>query len=198
MSEISAEKVKALREKTGLGMMKCKEALLASGGDDEKAIEYLRKQGLKTADKKSGRATEQGWIGSYVHSNGKVGVLVEVACESDFVAKGDDFQGLLKDLCLQITAMKPLAVGPDDVPEKIKESERAIYREQVKDKPDNIVEKILDGKMKAFYKERCLLQQEFVKDSSQTVQDMVTAVIAKVGENITVRRFVRMEFGAEA
>ena len=194
---IPAEAVKALREKTGLGLMKCKEALIASNGDEEKAIEYLRKQGLKTADKKSGRDTKQGWIGSYVHTNGKVAAMVEVACESDFVAKGDVFQALIKDLAMHIVAAKPLSVTPEEIPEEVKEKERAIFREQMKDKPANMLDKIVEGKMKSFYKERCLLQQEFVKDTTQTVEDLVTAVIAKLGENITVVRFVRLEFGAE-
>jgi len=192
---ISAEVVKALRDKTGLGMMKCKEALVASDGDQEKAIEYLRKQGLKTADKKAGRATQQGAIGSYIHANGKIGVLVELACETDFVAKSDDFQALLKDLCMQVAATSPLAVTPDGIPQQVKDKEREIYAEQMKDKPARVLDKIIEGKLKAFYQERCLLHQPFVKEPERTVEEVIKAAIAKLGENIAVKRFCRMQLG---
>jgi len=194
---ITAAAVKALRDKTGQGMMKCKEALQACDGDEEKAIDYLRKLGLKTVDKKSTRATEQGAIGHYIHGDGKIGVLVEIACESDFVAKGDDFRTLLKDLCMQVAATDPIAVRPEEIPDDVVKREREIYRDQMKDKPAAIIEKIVDGKLKAFYKERCLMQQQFVKDTSLSVEDVVNAVIAKLGENITVKRFCRMELGGE-
>ena len=194
---ITAAAVKALREKTGQGMMKCKEALKACDGDEEKAVDYLRKLGLNTADKKSSRATKQGAIGHYIHGDGKIGVLVEIACESDFVAKGDDFRALLKDVCMQVAAADPIAVRPEELSAEVVEKEREIYRELMKDKPANIIDKIVDGKLNAFYKERCLMQQQFVKDSSQSIADVINAAIAKLGENITIRRFCRMELGGE-
>jgi elongation factor Ts len=191
----SAAQVKQLREMTNIGMMKCKEALEATNGDLDKAVEYLRKQGLKTAEKRAGRETSEGFIASYIHSNGKIGVLVELKCESDFVARGDDFRQLGRDLCMQVAATKPIAVSRDQVPADVVERERDIYREQVKDKPPQAVEKILEGKLTAFYKERCLLDQPFVKDPKTSVEDLIKSLIAKLGENITVGRVVRLELG---
>jgi elongation factor Ts len=192
---ITAAAVKQLREMTGIGMMKCKEALQATDGDIEKAVEYLRKQGLKTAEKKAGRETSEGVIGSYIHSNNKIGVLVEVRCETDFVARGDDFAQLCRDLAMQIAATKPIAVSREEVPADVLEKERDIYREQFKDKPPQAIEKIVEGKLGAFFKERCLLDQPFVKEPKTSVADHIKSVVAKVGENISVARFVRFELG---
>ena len=192
---ITSEAVKQLRERTGIGMMKCKEALEATGGDTEKAIEYLRKQGLKSADKRAGRETSQGVIASYVHSNNKIGVLVEVKCETDFVARNEEFRQFARDLCMQVAATRPVAISQDQVPATVVEKEREIYREQVKDKPPQAVEKIVEGKLQAFFKERCLLDQPFVKDPKMTVTDLLKSLIAKLGENIAISRFVRMELG---
>jgi len=193
--QISAEKVKELREKTGLGMMKCKEALQKSAGDFEKAIDYLRKQGLATAEKKSARATNEGRIFSYVHTNHKIAVLVEINCETDFVAKSDDFKQLGKDIAMQVAAATPLAVSRDDVPTALVEKEKEIYKEQVKGKPENIIDKIVDGKLNAYFKDVCLLDQAFIKDPDTTIEAIIKAIIAKTGENITVRRFTRYELG---
>jgi len=192
---ITADLVKQLREITGIGMMKCKEALQATGGDIEKAVDHLRKQGLRSADKKAGRETAEGVIASYIHSNNKIGVLVELKCETDFVARSDDFRQLGRDLCMQVAATKPLCVSRDEVPEDVLERERDIYREQFKDKPAQAVDKIIEGKLVAFFKERCLLDQPFVKDPKTSVADHVKAAVAKLGENITVTRFVRLEIG---
>ena len=197
MAEITAELVKKLREKTGLGMMQCKEALSASGGDIEKAVDWLRKKGLDAANKRTGRATNQGLIGHYIHVNGKIGVLVEVNCESDFVARSDDFKELVKNICMHVAATNPLAVSPDQVPADVVEREKAIYAEQVKGKPAQITEKIVEGKLKKFFAERCLLEQPYVKNTDVSVGDLVKEAIAKIGENITVRRFVRYEIGEE-
>jgi elongation factor Ts len=192
---VSAETVKQLREMTGIGMMKCKEALEATQGDIEKAVEHLRKLGLKTAEKRAGRETSEGVIASYIHSNSKIGVLLELKCESDFVARNDDFRQLGRDLCMQVAATRPLAVSKDQVPADLVEKEREIYREQVKDKPPQAVEKIVQGKLDAFFKERCLLEQPFVKDLKVTVADHIKSLIAKLGENIAVARFVRLQMG---
>lgn len=192
---ITSEQVKQLREMTGIGMMKCKEALEATGADFEKAVEYLRKQGLSTADRKAGRTTNEGCIASYIHSNSKIGVLVELKCETDFVARNEEFRQLARDLCMQVAATRPLGISTEDVPAAIVEKEREIYREQVKDKPPQVVEKIVEGKLAAFFRERCLLEQPFVKDPKVTVGDLVKGLVAKLGENLSVSRFVRMELG---
>ncbi|MBM4038638.1 MAG: translation elongation factor Ts [Planctomycetes bacterium] len=192
---VSAETVKQLREATGIGLMKCKEALEATGGDIEKAIEHLRKQGLKTAEKKAGRATSEGTIASYIHTNGKIGVLVELKCETDFVARNDDFRQLARDLCMQVAATRPAAVSRNQVPADLVAKEREIYAEQVKDKPPQAIEKIVQGKLDAFYKERCLLDQPFVKDPKTSIADHIKQLVAKLGENITVGRFVRLQMG---
>jgi elongation factor Ts len=195
---ISAQEVRKLRERTGQGMMECKRALEESGGDTEKAVDILRKKGLATAEKRSGRATAQGRIHSYIHHNGRVGVLLEVNCETDFVAKNEQFQALLSDLCLQICAAAPIAVRREEVPAALVERERAIAREQVTGKPANIVEKIVDGKLNKWYAERVLLEQPFVKDQDRTVKDVLTEAVAKTGENIVVQRFARFEVGETA
>ena len=195
---ISAQEVRKLRERTGQGMMECKRALEESGGDTEKAVDILRKKGLATAEKRSGRATAQGRIHSYIHHNGRVGVLLEVNCETDLVAKNEQFQALLSDLCLQICAAAPIAVRREEVPAALVERERAIAREQVTGKPANIVEKIVDGKLNKWYAERVLLEQPFVKDQDRTVKDVLTEAVTKTGENIVVQRFARFEVGETA
>ena len=195
--EITAALVRELREKTGIGMMKCKEALQATGGDMEKAVEHLRKQGIEAAGKRASRATDEGIIASYIHANSKIGVLVELRCESDFVARGDDFRQLGRDLCMQVAASGPAYIRRDEVPERVIEKEKEIYREQFKDKPERALEGILRGKLNAFYKAACLLDQPFVKQPKESVQDVIKAAVAKLGENITVARFVRLELGGE-
>ena len=195
--DINAEKVKELREKTGIGMMKCKEALIAVEGDFDKAIDYLRKKGLATAEKKSVRTTNEGRVAGYIHTTNKVGVLVELNCESDFVAKGEEFGQLGKDICMQVAASRPIAVAREDVPQATIDREKEIYAEQVKGKPANIIDKIVEGKLNAFFKEVCLLEQPFIKDPAISIQDLIKSKIAKFGENITVRRFVRYQLGEE-
>jgi len=197
MPEITASLVKELRDKTGLGMMTCKEALMACEGDTEKAIDWLRKKGLDAAGKRTGRATKEGAVGSYIHMNGRIGVLVELNSETDFVARSDDFQQLLRDLCMQVAATAPLAVSSEDVDEAVIAKEREIYADQVTDKPAEVIEKIVEGKLKKFFKEQCLLEQPFVKDPDVTVGDLIKNVMAKIGENITVRRFTRYQLGED-
>ena len=193
---ISAAEVKTLRERTGQGMMECKRALEEACGDADKAVEILRKKGMATAEKKAGRAAAQGRIHSYIHHNGRVGVLVEVNCETDFVAKNAEFQGFLNDLCLHICAAAPLAVRREEIPEDLVETEKRIAREQVEgSKPDHIVEKIAEGKLKKWYAECVLLEQPYVKDDKRSVQEMLTEQIAKIGENLVIKRFVRFEVG---
>ena len=194
---IAAATVKALRDRTGLGMMDCKKALQEVGGDMDKAEEHLRKQGLKAAESRVGRSASEGRIGHYIHMNGKIGVLVELNCETDFAAGNDDFAQLLKDLCMQVAATSPKYVSTGDVPEELVAKEKEILTEQVKDKPSHVVEKILEGKMKDFYKQICLLEQPYVKDTSQTVGELVKSMNAKLGENLVVRRFVRLGLGEE-
>jgi elongation factor Ts len=195
---ITAQQVKELREKTGIGFMDCKQALEESGGDMPKAIEYLRKKGLATASKKVGRTTSQGIITSYIHGNGKIGVLVEVNCETDFVARTDDFQGMVKDIAMQIAAYNPTYVSREEIPQEVIEKEREIAKAQLGDtnKPEEIVRKIVEGKLeKNFYARVCLLDQPFIKDDSKNVQSLITDTIAKLGENILVSRFARFELG---
>ncbi|RME78330.1 MAG: translation elongation factor Ts [Planctomycetota bacterium] len=196
---IPASLVKELREKTGAGILDCKKALEECGGDVEKAVDFLRKKGLERADKKSSRTASEGIIHSYIHSNGKIGVMIELRCETDFVARTDDFKELANDLCLQIAASNPLALVPEELPQEIVEKEKEIYREQLKDKPKNKIEQILEGKMKKFYKESCLMHQPFIKDPKQklTIQDLIKNYIAKLGENIQIKRFTRYELGEE-
>lgn len=197
--EISAEKVKELRTKTGAGMMDCKEALKASNADFEKAIEYLRKKGLSAATKRSSKAAKEGTICSYIHMQGRIGVLVEVNCETDFVAKTDDFKTLAKDVAMQIAATNPVYVNPDEVPEEILEKERGIYRDQLKTegKPEKMWDKIIPGKLKKYFEEVCLTEQKFIKDQNITVGTLVNNMIAKTGENIKIRRFARFQLGEE-
>ncbi|MBN1571674.1 MAG: translation elongation factor Ts [Deltaproteobacteria bacterium] len=197
--EINAQIVKELREKTGAGMMDCKGALTEAGGDMEKAIEFLRKKGLSRAAKRAGRAANEGAVGSYIHMGGKIGVLVEVNCESDFVAKNEDFQSFAKDIAMHIAASSPLYLNEEDVPGDVIEKEREIYKAQAKDsgKPDSVIDKIVDGKLKKFYTEVCLLDQPYVKDTDMSVTDYLNNFISKTGENIVIRRFVRFQLGEE-
>ncbi|MGO9569510.1 MAG: translation elongation factor Ts [Desulfomonilaceae bacterium] len=195
--EISAKMVKDLREKTGLGMMDCKKALVESQGDSDKAVDYLRKKGALKAATREGRATSEGRVGSYIHMNGKIGVLVELNCESDFVAKTDQFAELVKDLCMHVAASSPRWISTDDVPEEIVAKEKEIYMSQAKEagKPDKMLEKIADGKLKKFYSEVCLLEQSFVKDTDKSVAELIKEKIAQLGENITIGRFCRFQLG---
>jgi len=198
--EISADIVKELRVKTGAGIMDCKEALKVSGGNFEKAIDFLREKGLSAATKKSSRATKDGLVTSYIHMGGKVGVMIEVNCETDFVAKTENFKTLTRDLAMHVAAMNPFYVKPEDVPETVLQREKDIYRKQVlaEGKPEKIADKIVDGKLKKYYEEVCLLKQKFIKDTSQTVEDLIKASIAATGENILVKRFVRYQLGGDA
>ena len=197
MAEINAAMVKQLREKTGAGMMDCKKALLEVKGDMDKALEFLRKKGLATAQKRAGRAMTEGTIQAYIHMTGKLGVMVEVNCETDFVAKNEDFREFAKNIAMHIAASNPLGIKPEDIPEKIIENEKDIYRAQALDmgKPENILDKIVEGKLKKFYQENCLLNQPFVRDPDISIADLTNELIAKIGENITVKRFVRYQIG---
>jgi elongation factor Ts len=193
---VSAEKVKELREKTGVGFMECKSALQEANGDVEAATTILRKKGLASAAKKAGRETKEGLIGTYVH-NGKIGVMVEVNCESDFVARNADFQTLVKDIAMHIAASDPRFIRKEAVTEDILVKEREIYKEQARatGKPENVLDKIVEGRMSKFYSEMCLLEQPFVKEPNLTVKDHVAAHIQKIGENIQIRRFIRYKLG---
>jgi len=198
MSEVNPQLVKQLREKTNAGMMDCKRALTEAGGDIEKAETILRTKGIASAGKKSSRATKEGIVASYIHLQGKVGVLVEVNCETDFVAKNDIFREFVKDITLHIAASHPLCVSRDQVPSADLEKEREIYRGQVKGKPEAIIEKIVDGKVDKYYSTVCLLDQPFIKNPDQTVKDLVTGKITELGENIVIRRFTRYMVGEES
>jgi elongation factor Ts len=193
---ITADSVKELREKTGAGMMECKKALTETGGDFEKAIDCLRQKGLATAAKKATRTASEGVISSYIHMD-KIGVLVEVNCETDFVAKTDDFRELVKDICLHIAASNPFYLSREDVSQDVIEREKDIYRAQVTNKPPQVVEKIIEGKLDKFFCDTCLYEQVFIKDPEQKkrIKDIVTEKIAKLGENIVIRRFVRFQLG---
>jgi len=197
MAEVSAQVVKELREKTGAGMMDCKKALAEAGGDFTKAEEILRKKGLSAAAKKSSRAATEGAVASYIHMGGKIGVLVEVNCETDFVARTDGFQALVKDVAMQIAAAAPRWVRREEVPQDVVAKETEIAKAQAREqkKPEPIIEKIAAGKVEKFYSEFCLLEQPFVKDDKKKMQDVVTEAIAKIGENIQIRRFARYVLG---
>ena len=198
--DISATMVKDLRERTGAGILDCRNALVEAKGDIEGAIEYLKKKGLSKASKKAGRATGEGLIGSYIHQGGKIGVLVEVNCETDFVAKTEDFQNLVKDIAMQIAAASPLFVTRDDIPAEVIEKERDVYISQVKEagKPDHVIEKIVEGKLEKYYKDVCLLEQPFIRDQEITVKGLIDSYIAKLGENISVKRFARFKVGEDS
>jgi elongation factor Ts len=195
--EINAQMVKDLREMTGAGMMDCKTALTESAGNVEQAVEILRKKGLSRAAKRAGRAAKEGMVGSYIHMGGKIGVLVEVNCESDFVARTDDFVTFVKDIAMQVAASSPQYLTSEEIPEEVLNKEREIYRAQMQDakKPENVIEKIVEGKLKKFYTEVCLLDQPFVKDPDISVNQYLTNMIAKIGENMVIRRFVRFQLG---
>ncbi|HAO21454.1 MAG: translation elongation factor Ts [Desulfobacteraceae bacterium IS3] len=197
MANISAAMVKDLREKTGAGMMDCKEALTACGADMDKATDFLRKKGLATAQKRSGRAMSQGIIESYIHFGGKIGVMLEVNCETDFVAKTDDFKEFARNVAMHIAATSPWGIVPEDVPQDVIEREKAIYREQALEsgKPEKMLDKITEGKLSKFYKDFCLMNQQYVKDPNKSIADYLNEVIAKTGENITIRRFARYQVG---
>jgi elongation factor Ts len=197
MAEVTAAMVKELRERTGSGMMDCKRALSEVGCDMEKAIDYLREKGLAAASKKAGRVAGEGLIGSYIHLAGRIGVLIEVNCETDFVAKTDDFRSLVHELSMQVAAARPEFVRREDVPEEKVQKERDILAAQVKDegKPEKIIQKIVDGRLEKFFKENCLLEQTFIKNPDLTVQQVLNERIMRLGENIVVRRFARFELG---
>lgn len=196
---ISAADVKELRNRTGAGMMDCKKALEETGGDMEKAIEYLRMKGLAAAAKKAGRVTKEGLVEAYIHGGGRIGVLIEVNCETDFVARTEDFKALVHDLAMQVAAARPRYVKREDVPEEVIEKEKSILRAQAlnEGKPEKVIEKIVAGRLEKFYQETCLLEQPFIKDMERTVKDLIAEKIAKLGENIEVRRFARFEVGEE-
>ena len=193
--EISSQTVKELREKTNAGMMDCKRALTEAGGDVEKAETILRTKGIASASKKSSRATQEGIVASYIHLQGKVGVLVEVNCETDFVAKNEGFRAFVKDITLHIAASQPLYVSREEVPVEMIEKEKSIYAEQVKGKPENVTAKIVEGKLDKYFSTVCLLEQGFIKNPDQTIKELVASKIAEIGENIVIRRFTRYSVG---
>ena len=194
---VDAKTVKVLREKTGAGMMDCKRALVETNGDLEKAVEELRKAGVAKAEKKGSRAAQEGLIYSYIHHGGRLGVLLEVNCETDFVAKTDGFKELVHNLSIQIAATNPVSVSRDNVSEDLVNKEKNIYMEQAKSskKPDNVIEKIVEGKMDKYFQENCLLEQPFIKDPDKTIKDLITEAIATLGENISVGRYIRFAIG---
>src|SRR5215203_400992 len=201
MADITAAAVKQLREKTGAGMMECKNALVEAGGNEEKAVDILRERGLASAKKREGRIAAEGIVGSYIHMGGKVGVLVELNCETDFVARGEEFQQLVKDIAMHVAAAEPRYVSREEVPANVLEKEREIARAQAKNdpkmanKPEQVIEKIVEGRLNKFYEETVLLDQPFVKAPEKTVNELLTEKIAKTGERITVRRFTRYKMG---
>jgi len=197
MATISANLVKDLREKTGAGIMDCKQALTDSDGEMEKAVDFLRKKGLATAAKRAGRAMSEGIVQSYIHMGGKLGVMVEINCETDFVAKNVDFQDFARNIAMHIAASNPLGIRPEDISQETLDKEMEIYRAQAKElgKPDNIIDKIAEGKLSKFIKDNCLLNQPYVRDPDIAVSDLLNELIAKIGENITVKRFVRFQVG---
>jgi len=197
--QISPDDVKKLREKTGVGIMDCKKALKECNGDFNKAVEFLRKKGIEVANKRSGRETSQGIVGSYIHMGGKIGVLLEVNCESDFVAKSDNFVNFVKDISMHIAAASPDWVMPDDIPADVLAKEKEILKEQAlkSGKPEKILDKIVEGKISKFYAQRCLLDQSFVKDADKTVQQLLDELMGKTGEKCVIRRFVRYQLGEE-
>jgi elongation factor Ts len=200
MSAISASSVQDLRNKTGAGMMDCKKALSETNGDVEKAVEYLRKKGVSAAEKKAGRETKQGSIISYIHGGGRIGVLVEINCETDFVARNENFQNFSRDIGMHVAATNPRFLNREAVPTDILEKEKEIHRAQLRDqkKPEAMMEKIIEGKLNRFYEENCLLEQAFVKNPDVTIGDYLKETIAKIGENIVITRYVRFELGQAA
>ena len=200
MADITASSVKALRDKTGAGMMDCKKALGECSGDEDKAVAWLREKGLAKAQKRAGRATSEGLIGSYIHSNGKIGVMVEIKCETDFVARSDKFQEFAKNVAMQIAAANPVCLGPDEVPAELLAKEKEIYKHQAMEegKPEAIAEKIVEGRVKKFYKEICLLEQPFIKDDKVSIKDLLNDLVGVLGENVQIGRFTRMALGEDA
>ncbi len=192
--------VKKLRQSSGIGMLECKKAIEESGNDYDKAVEILRKKGYEKAKSKSSRTTNQGIIGSYIHTNGRIGVIIELACETDFVSKNEDFLQLSKDISMQIAAMSPKYITSKDIPEEVLEKEKDIFREQMRNsgKPENIIDKIVEGKLGKFYSEICLLNQAFFKEDKKSIEELIAEKIHKIGENIVVKRFVRFQIGEEA
>ncbi len=199
MATISAATVKELREKTGAGIMDCKEALSECNGDISKAVDFLRKKGLATAAKRAGRATTEGIVASYIHMDSKLGVLVEINCETDFVAKNDDFKEFAKNIAMHIAATNPVGIRQEDVPKETIDKEKEIYRAQVLEmgKPEKIVDKIVEGKLKKYFKDNCLMNQAYVRDPNITIEDLLNEMVAKIGENITIKRFARFKIGEE-
>ncbi len=197
MADITATMVKELRDQTGSGMMDCKKALVETDGNVEKALDFLRKKGLAKAQKRAGRATSEGIIYSYIHAGSKLGVLVEINCESDFVAKTEDFIEFAKNVAMHIAAANPVGLNPEDIPQEVVDRERTIYRAQALEqgKPENIVDKIVDGQVQKFYKDSCLLSQPYIRDPKKSVAEMTTEAIGKIGENIQIKRFVRFQLG---
>ena len=200
MTDVSTALVKELRERTGAGIVNCKKALAEHGGDIEKAIDFLREKGLAAAAKKAGRAAQQGVVGSYIHGGGKIGVLVEVNCETDFVARTEEFQRLVKDVAMQVAAANPRCVRREEISDAELERERTVYRVQAEEsgKPAKVIEKIVAGKVEKFYGENCLLEQAFIRDPGKTVQDVVNEAVGRIGENIVVNRFSRFQIGEAA
>ena len=198
--EISADLVKKLREKTGVGLMDCKEALRAADGDMEKAVDFLREKGLAKLAKRTGRAATEGSISSYIHTGGKVGAMAEVNCETDFVAKTDEFQAFVKDVVMQITASNPTYIRREDIPPDVLEREKTIYLNQARDsgKPEKILDKIAEGKLEKFYQEVCLMEQSFIKNTDITIKELLEELVTKLGENIVIRRFARFQLGETA
>ena len=196
---ITASQVKELRNKTGAGMMDCKNALVHSDGEINKAIDYLRKTGVSKAEKKGSRDTKEGLVYSYIHAGGKLGVIIELNCETDFVASNIDFKNLAHDLSMHIAATNPISINKDTIDQSIIDREKEIYTDQAKSegKPDNIIEKIVDGRLLKFFQETCLLEQTFIKDQEKRVSDLITESISKLGENITIRRFIRYAIGED-
>lgn len=200
MSDISASSVKALRDKTGAGMMDCKKALTECTGDEEKAVAWLREKGLSKAQKRAGRATSEGVIGSYIHSNGKIGVMVEIKCETDFVARSERFLEFAKNVAMQIAAANPVCLAPEDVPADLLAKEKEIFKHQAMEegKPEAIAEKIVEGRIKKFYKEICLIEQPFIKDDKVSIKDLLNELVGVLGENVQIGRFTRMALGEDA
>lgn len=194
-NKISMELISQLRERTGVGMMDCKKALQDSNGDIEKAIELLRKKGSAVAEKRAGNLTAEGLVHAYIHAGSRIGVMIEINCETDFVARNESIIQFAQDLCMQIAAFKPTAISSNELDKDLLEREKSIYREQLKGKPANIMEQIIEGKMQKFYSEVCLLNQLFIKNDKLTVDDILKEIIAKMGENIKIKRFARFEIG---
>ncbi|NVM21898.1 MAG: translation elongation factor Ts [Desulfobacterales bacterium] len=199
MVEINAHMIKELRTRTNAGILDCREALQEAGGDMESAVDFLRKKGLATALKRAGRETSEGLVHSYIHAGGKIGVLVEVNCETDFVAKTEEFREFVKNLAMHIAAAKPFGVRREDIPEEVVRREEEVYRAQAKEmgKPEKVLDKIVQGKVDKFYKESCLMEQQYIKETDLTIEDLIHDMVAKTGENITLRRFVRYRLGGE-